>query len=514
MASIFTTHKLVVKYITTGVLSALIDFVLLYVFTEYLFNHRYILSAVFAFTVSLSVAFIIQKYWTFGDYSEHNIHGQLFSYLLTVIFILLLNLLILFLLVQYVHLYYLFAQLLAICVTGTVGFVINVRNVFHKPYYPSGVVVAAGIFPPDVGGPASHIYRLAEEMAKLNVRTTIVTYSHLRHDTIEGGYDVIRVNANLPLPIRGIVYLILLFTSAVNYPVIFAQDITSTGLPALIVKRFLPQKKLIIRIGGDLLWERYVESGRTKLSVADFYRAGNYKRDLIFRLGKTVMCYADKIIVPADFLKDIYVRYYKVSEEKIVVLKNPLPDINLCDIVSTSAERPSERIILFAGRFIKFKNVSGLINSFISIYDEIKPVKLLLIGEGPERDSYLEIINKSPVASSIEIIPTLPHEELLGKIKKASLCVCASWTEPNSNFILESLSLGRPVLLTRSNGLSVNLPEELLFSYDNQKEFADKMKYILVGGYDASQIKKLVCSGTEKLSWEYLMSRYKKILNF
>ena len=76
------------------------------------------------------------------------------------------------------------------------------------------------------------------------------------------------------------------------------------------------------------------------------------------------------------------------------------------------------------------------------------------------------------------------------------------------------MSLGRPVLLTRSNGLSIPLPEELLFSYDNQKELTDKMKHILIGGYDASQIRKLICGGSEKLSWGYIVNKYKKILNF
>ncbi|MBI3633475.1 MAG: GtrA family protein, partial [Candidatus Vogelbacteria bacterium] len=430
-------HKLVVKYIITGVSTATLDFIFLFAFTEYVFRGRYIISAIFAFGISLTFAFFVQKYWTFADYSHENVHGQLFNYFLTVIFIMCLNLLLLFLLVEFVHVHYLLAQLVALCVTGVVGFVINVRHVFYKSYYPKGVAIAAGIFPPDVGGPATYIYRLVNEIAKIEVRSTVVTYSRLRHDTIENGYDVIRINARWPLLVRGITYLVFLFIAAVNYPVIFAQDLTSTGLLAMVVKKFLPQKKLVIRVGGDLLWERKVEAGKTKLSIADFYRSGRYKRDIVYRIGQMVLNSADQIIVPALFLKDIYVRYYKIPEEKIDVIKNPLPDINLCEVDAPSESVQGEKTILFAGRFLKLKNVDRLIKAFIVNYDAIKPARLVLIGEGSEEKNYREIISKWQHSSQISILPPLLQPELFGYIRKANLCVCPSLSEVNPNFILE-----------------------------------------------------------------------------
>jgi glycosyltransferase involved in cell wall biosynthesis len=55
------------------------------------------------------------------------------------------------------------------------------------------------------------------------------------------------------------------------------------------------------------------------------------------------------------------------------------------------------------------------------------------------------------------------------------MCIGPALSEFNPNFILESLSLGKPVLLTKGNGLSVTLPEEFLFDPFDKKELENKM---------------------------------------
>ncbi len=507
---IFQKNKLVVKYFIVGVLTSLIDLFLLFILTEY-YGLWYLTSAALALAISFSAAFVFQKYWTFGDYSNHNIDGQFFSYLFIILLSFGLTLGILSLFVEFAGINYILAQLISLCITGVISFVMSVRNVFSHPCNPKGVVIASGIFPPDIGGPAFHIQRLVREFTSLGVKVSVVTYARASKGHLNENFDITRIPSSLPILLRGLAYMASLFVSSVSYHNIFAQDLTATGLPAMIIKKILPHKRLVIRIGGDLLWERKTESGETTVSNLEYYNNDSYKSEFIYKVCKAVMDSADQLIVTADFVKDIYVRFYGISPDKILVLKNTFPKVipSALDIPYTE-----EKTILFAGRFIKFKNVSRLIRAFISIYEEIKPAKLVLVGEGPEKDKYIEIIDASSIKDKIQIISTLPQKELFLQIQKSSLCVCPSWTEPNSNFILECMSYGRPVLLTRNNGLSITLPEEMLFSYDNEKELCDKIKSLLAGGVNTQGFAELIRVESANSSWENVLTQYKKIFDF
>ena len=246
----FSKHKVIWKYFLTGGLAGSVDVLMLFVFKEY-FGFWYLTSAILAFLVSFGLAFLAHKYWTFNDYSDNDIHGQFVGYLLTVLFTLLLNLLVLSFLVELTGMHYISAQIISLFAAGAVGFVINVRNVFNRPCNGDGVLIASGIFPPEIGGPASHISKLARELTSRGIKLTVVTYAPRGVDSTGDGFEVVRVPSDLPMVLRGLAYFVELFVSAVNYPTIFAQDVTSTGLPAMIVKKILPKKKFVLRIGGD-----------------------------------------------------------------------------------------------------------------------------------------------------------------------------------------------------------------------------------------------------------------------
>ncbi len=508
---VYSRHKLVAKYFSTGILASMIDIGLLYLIKEY-FNLWYLTSAIISLILSLVLVFIVHKYWTFRDFSGHNLHGQFLGYISTVLFCIVLNLVLLTSLVEFSHINYILAQLISLCISGVFGFVLNVRNVFSDPIYPTGVLIAAGIFPPDIGGPASQIKRLAISFLDRGENVSVVTYSAIFGHLLDDDLDVTRIPIGWPIFVRGPLYLFSLFLSSINYPNIFAQDITATGIPASIIKRLLPQKKLVIRIGGDLLWERKTESGHTALSIVGYYLSGAHKNEKLFKIGRRVMSIADEIVVPAEFLKEIYVRYYGVPSEKIIVIKNVFPEIRLTSY-SGEAVHGGEHTVLFAGRFLKLKNVERLIRAFCNIYEEIKPARLVLIGDGPEKENYQKVINASTLKNRIVIMRTMDQEKLFSEISASNLCVCPSFSEVNSNFTLECLALGRPVLSTRNNGLSVKLPEEMLFSYDDQIELQNKMKALLAGRYDKQRIEEILKEEMKENSWQNLVSKYRDIFN-
>lgn len=93
------------KYVVSGGSAACVNLGGLYVLTEYAHVH-YLQSAVLAFIVAFFISFLLQKFWTFGDMRKEVMHIQMMWYLGLSLANLLVNTLLIYILVEYMHLWY------------------------------------------------------------------------------------------------------------------------------------------------------------------------------------------------------------------------------------------------------------------------------------------------------------------------------------------------------------------------------------------------------------------------
>jgi putative flippase GtrA len=110
--------KQIFKYIISGCTVAVVELILLYLFTQF-FGIWYIYSAVLAFLFAFFISFSLQKFWTFRDKGITDVHKQASIYLFVSVANLCVNVVALYLLVQVVGLWYMFAQVL---IQGAIAF--------------------------------------------------------------------------------------------------------------------------------------------------------------------------------------------------------------------------------------------------------------------------------------------------------------------------------------------------------------------------------------------------------
>ena len=272
-----------------------------------------------------------------------------------------------------------------------------------------------------------------------------------------------RISRKWPKTLRWLFYLALVVRYSAFAKLVYAFDPTASGVPARI-GALIFNKPFLIRVGGDPIWEREAEMGKRLMPMDNYYEQGLYLKDnlLLYKIIRKLLKSADKVIVYNQNFKNFYVKYFDVPSENIVVIKNPafrreqgLPELSY------------KPIILFAGRFVAYKNLSRVIKAF----ESIGIGKLVLVGSGPEKDKLR--------GKNVTVLNSLPQEKLFDEIRKAAICIGPALSEFNPNFILEALSFGKPVLLSRGHGLSVDLPEECLFNPMNQQELDDKLSQLL-----------------------------------
>ncbi|HEY4521137.1 MAG TPA: GtrA family protein [Candidatus Paceibacterota bacterium] len=98
------------RFFLVGVSATAIHIAALYAFTEFL-EVWYVLSSAVAFLIALAFNFTAQKYWVFKSSDRRAIPLQLSLHALVNIFNLIVNAILIYVFVEYFHLWYILAQL-------------------------------------------------------------------------------------------------------------------------------------------------------------------------------------------------------------------------------------------------------------------------------------------------------------------------------------------------------------------------------------------------------------------
>jgi len=116
--------KLFLKYGIVGAIGTLINLLILFSLTE-LVGLYYIISEILAYTIVLVNNFIMNKMFTFQEEFRENFLKKFSQYSVISIAALILNLIILFWLVEYLFIWYIFAEIIAMICSFLLNFIGN-----------------------------------------------------------------------------------------------------------------------------------------------------------------------------------------------------------------------------------------------------------------------------------------------------------------------------------------------------------------------------------------------------
>lgn len=228
------------------------------------------------------------------------------------------------------------------------------------------ILIASGIFPPDIGGPAQYAKNLADEFKKRGNAVKILHY---------------KTEKKLPTGIRHFLYFFRVLFSLAEVDLVIALDTFSVGLPSLVAARIF-RKKIIIRTGGDFLWESYVERTGNLITLKEFYEKKpklSAKEKIIFSAARIVLDRSSALVFSTDWQKEIFEKAYKISPGRSYIIENfygeKIPD-----------SEPKEKNFIWAGRPLKLKNLEILKAAFIEAAKENREIKLEIFTDLPFRN--------------------------------------------------------------------------------------------------------------------------------
>ncbi len=308
------------------------------------------------------------------------------------------------------------------------------------------IVLATGIFPPDIGGPATYVATLADELAALGHDVTVVTYGQALPP--RGSYRLCHVPKHGGPLRRWRRYAEELKKVAEGADVVEAFSSVSAGIP-LVLSR-LRGPKLVLRLGGDFPWERATDRGYGG-SLRAWFTSSRPTAQLL----APVLRRFDHLIFSTEFQRELYTRAYRDLPTSAVI-ENALPGGTP---VPHALRRPA-RLLSF-GRFVRFKNLPVLARAMVQLYD----CTLTFVGEGPDEARIRAVLEAHPALHErVKLLPPAHGADKAKLFAEHDLLVVPSLTDISPNAALEARSSGLPVLLTRETGLSERLTKGMMLA--------------------------------------------------
>ena len=314
----------------------------------------------------------------------------------------------------------------------------------HKPptTHSLKVLMITGIFPPDIGGPATYVPTMSSELVKRGHKLTVVTLSdRLDHDDRSYNFPVRRIRRGLFKPLRFLFTVLGILREGRGAQVLYVNGLYLEA----VIANYLLRKPMVQKIVGDWAWERATNKKWVKDNFEEFQkRKYGLKVEVLKTLRNFCVRRADTLIAPSDFLARAVAKW-GVSASKIFVVYNA---VEIPSFARTTVPLTTRLNIVTVGRLVPWKQIDHLIEALA----EIDGAGLVVVGDGPERSRLEDLVRAAQLTDRIYFAGQRSKEETLGLMTACDLFVLNSTYEGFPHVVLEAMCAGLPVVATDVGG--------------------------------------------------------------
>jgi glycosyltransferase involved in cell wall biosynthesis len=334
------------------------------------------------------------------------------------------------------------------------------------------ILIATGIFPPDIGGPATILSALAKSLEDNGLEVKILTYSD---EALKKEKNVFRVGRKQNRFFKYLKYFFEMWKLSKWADIVYVTDIYSVGYFAYLIKKFTG-KKYIVRFAGDSAWETAVGEGWTNDYIIDFQnKTYNNRIEKMKMKRKKILIWADKIIAVSQFLADVASKI-GVEKKKIKMIYNAIDfEINKNDnsVGIRNQFDKDAKIIICIARLVIWKGIDTVVKIMPSLVNKIGNIHFLVLGDGPELENLKKLASEKGVKDRVHFLGRINRDEIINYLKESDLFILNTNYEGLSHVVLEAMAAGVPVITTKVGGnpeIIEDGKDGLLINYNNEEE--------------------------------------------
>jgi glycosyltransferase involved in cell wall biosynthesis len=305
-----------------------------------------------------------------------------------------------------------------------------------------GVLLVTNIFPPQIGGPASFIDRLAHALAAAGRRVTVVCGSDRPAEpsdaarpfvvrrVVRGGRVAFEANARAALCLE-----------MARHRAVLVNGLEHQAAHAASIVR----RRYVLKIVGDTVWESARNAGLTASSIDDFQREPPPAEvRLLADRRRRYLDRASLVITPSEYLRRMVIGWGMAPDRVRTVLNGvePLP--------GASPRRRDGGLlrVLFVGRLTNWKGVETLLLAL----RELECVRASIVGDGPELPMLAALAEQCALGDRVHFLGRRSPAETQAAMRTHDVLVLGSSYEGLSHTLLEASAAGLACVATDSGG--------------------------------------------------------------
>ena len=191
---------------------------------------------------------------------------------------------------------------------------------------------------------------------------------------------------------------------------------------------------------------------------------------------------ATELIVPTKKAHDLFKEKYKVKRNVNIIPTgieiekySKHYSIDKINKLKQKLNIQDETVLLFVGRLGLEKSVDFLIENHKSIN-----AKLLIIGDGPERENLEKLVNKLNLQDKVIFTGKVPLKDIGMYYKLGDIFVTASKTETQGLTVIEALSSSLPVVAINDESFLEPIKNDYNgYLFDNKNEYVNYINELI-----------------------------------
>jgi glycosyltransferase involved in cell wall biosynthesis len=300
------------------------------------------------------------------------------------------------------------------------------------------------MWPPDVGGPATHAPEVCEQLRDRGHELAAVTMAD--RAPAPQPYPVHWVSRRLPLGVRHVAATSLIARLARRADVVYSTGMVGrSSLGAA-----LAHAPLVLKLTSDPVFERAL---RWRLSGPDldvFQQAGGWRIQVLRRARDRALARAARVLVPSSALRELLLAW-GVPADKLTLLRNPVaPPPGLAPRNELRRRHGLDGpTLVFAGRLVPQKSIDVALRALRQVPD----VSLVLVGDGPHREHLQHEARELHLDGRARFLGPHPRSTVFELLAAADAALLSSSWENFPHMVVEALSVSTPVLATDAGGV-------------------------------------------------------------
>ena len=212
--------------------------------------------------------------------------------------------------------------------------------------------------------------------------------------------------------------------------------------------------------------------------ATDFDRSGGSVNPDVYRIEKSGMDAASKIITVSNLTRDIVINKYDINPDKVETVYNAVEPVKI-DEGCTVTKGFNEKIVTFLGRITMQKGPEYFIEAAYKVLQVMDNVRFVMAGSGDMMERMMRRAAALKITDRFHFTGFLKGADVFSMLDMSDVYIMPSVSEPFGISPLEAMQSNVPVIISKQSGVSEILTHAVKTDFWDIDAMADSIYGIL-----------------------------------